>query len=1342
MPLWSRQVAESEVKGAAVSLASVAEAAEDVVASWLEKLGDVAGSDTLLRFAPTSSNSIDLTHAHPSGLAQLLAGRRTRLSTLLRDPNQYAAAMRTARSLRAKILELGADRGIDVGYLAAGTASWRVPEIGRSESLNAPVMLTPVALTVRPSQDDFELQLADRARLNPALVRHLSAEQGIGIDAEATARLAYGTARLDPHPVLERLRLLTADVRNMTIEHHLLVSTFADLEAVTDPVLIDAGHPVIRALAEAGAGSEEPRPATHGLGGVPVPEVELPPIDERDPQDEFLLLDADAAQQQVLDLVQAGHSLVVSTPPGTGQTQTALNAAAALAYEGKSVLVVAERRGTLNEFAQLLETVDLGSLALQLSADLTPDQLRQTLIRAISRSEKAQEPQLGKLHATLADHRHKLLDHVKSLHNVRSRWRCSPYQAMQSLAKLTSLDPAPATTVRLKRSVLDSITDRAELTARLVRAAELGSFSKSSTTSPWFGAKLLNRKETEDAHQLASDLSKYVPQLRTRMSKVAEHSQIALAETFREWGEQLQLLVEVRGSLDKFTPDIFDRPVTDLISATAPNSWRRDRGIEMSSMTRSRLRKVAKEYIRPGVHISDLHESLFEAQQQRTKWADYATSQRHPAVPSGLADLNSFYRDVAQRLQKLAALLAPVPEDRALVAMPDGELQEQLNSLAADKETLINLPERTLLLEQMREHGLGELLDDLAERQVGAEQVGAELDLAWWQSALEAMISGDDYLAMSDGDNLRKLEAVYRLADNAHIASGPARLRWELAQNWRHSLKSKPKAAHRLRDLLKAGEPTLAALGQQSESLVSALLPIWTASPLVLPLLLPEGKHFDAVIVLDAEATSLPSALAAVSRAHQVVAFGDGELGRAAPFEVNVDRRNDPVTGETPKPLTSCFHALSEVLPVVRLTTAYRAVDLDLTRSLSDKFYGGSLSRLPGASSIRGGGLEVEYLPDGTGMPGAGHEGVESVPAELNRVVDLVFEHISLRPSRSLAVVTASARHAARVAEAIRLQMPNYPSATSFFQRRQEPFRVVPVERASGLVRDDVIFSLGFGRTPHGRAVHDFGPLSAAGGRALFATAVTRSRHSLHVLSCFRPEDLDPERLRHGAVDFHELLDRHLGDGRFRASELSPGIDDPLVADLVERIRARGARVWDHYYGLIDIVASTNTVEYSPDAEPTLPVALESDGTPEYRQLTVRERSRLRPQQLERLGWRPLTLWTIEVFTDPEKCADLIGGYLGLQKPEEPAEKNGRAAAPGKPEPSAEQTGQAPAEPETDATAEAQDAGQDGLRPRRAKRSQSPTLPTKATEDDPRAWGDRDEDRDAWLHEQRPPHWG
>jgi hypothetical protein len=177
---------------------------------------------------------------------------------------------------------------------------------------------------------------------------------------------------------------------------------------------------------------------------------------------------------------------------------------------------------------------------------------------------------------------------------------------------------------------------------------------------------------------------------------------------------------------------------------------------------------------------------------------------------------------------------------------------------------------------------------------------------------------------------------------------------------------------------------------------------------------------------------------------------------------------------------------------------------------------------------------------------------VESVAAEVNRVVDLVFEHIRHRPSFSLAVVTASPRHAARVGEAIRLQMVNFPWAADFFAPGRESFRWCPwTGRRPG--RDDVIFSLGFGRTPHGRAVHSFGPLSPRTAPEVRA-GDDRARRRLHVLTCFQPTDLDPERLSAGAATSTSSCS---ANWRLRTGG-NPGVEqhDPLVADLVERLRA------------------------------------------------------------------------------------------------------------------------------------------------------------------------------------------
>lgn len=47
-------------------------------------------------------------------------------------------------------------------------------------------------------------------------------------------------------------------------------------------------------------------------------------------------------------------------------------------------------------------------------------------------------------------------------------------------------------------------------------------------------------------------------------------------------------------------------------------------------------------------------------------------------------------------------------------------------------------------------------------------------------------------------------------------------------------------------------------------------------------------------------------------------------------------------------------------------------------------------------------------------------------------------------------------------------------------------------------------------------------------------------------------------------------------------------------------------------------------------------------------------------------------------------------------------------------------------------------------KPVQPRKQQTGVVPKKAAEDDPRTWGDSDSDNDhdAWLKEQKPPHWG
>jgi hypothetical protein len=160
---------------------------------------------------------------------------------------------------------------------------------------------------------------------------------------------------------------------------------------------------------------------------------------------------------------------------------------------------------------------------------------------------------------------------------------------------------------------------------------------------------------------------------------------------------------------------------------------------------------------------------------------------------------------------------------------------------------------------------------------------------------------------------------------------------------------------------------------------------------------------------------------------------------------------------------------------------------------------------------------------------------------------------------------------------------------------------------------------------------------------------MTRAREHLHVLTCVHPDDLDPTRLGNGAADLYGLLAAYLKDSGPVSHERPR---DPLVADLADRLQQRHGTVVPHFAGSVDLAVWNPLGMPSRDgqasAERTAPVALISDGSELYRRMSVRERSRQRPHQLERSGWRYYPLWTIDVFADPAGCAEAVASFLGL----------------------------------------------------------------------------------------------
>src|SRR5680860_429939 len=175
-------------------------------------------------------------------------------------------------------------------------------------------------------------------------------------------------------------------------------------------------------------------------------------------------------------------------------------------------------------------------------------------------------------------------------------------------------------------------------------------------------------------------------------------------------GVYLRLLLDIRETLDKFRPAVYDRSLTELIAATAS----RRESTEMSSANRRRLRKLAEEYLRPGVRVSDMNESLRRIQQQRTLWQRYAAAGVTPEVPVGINDVHVAFQRVAEDLGLLDVPLGAAGTTRSLATRPIKELIYTVAGLAADSEVLANLHERTALLATLRDNNLDPLMTDLS----------------------------------------------------------------------------------------------------------------------------------------------------------------------------------------------------------------------------------------------------------------------------------------------------------------------------------------------------------------------------------------------------------------------------------------------------------------------------------------------------------------------------------------------------------------------------------------------------------------------------------------------------
>jgi hypothetical protein len=1165
-------------------------------AGYLEEIQSIGGTNPLRNFELNPHGQLDLERTHPGGYSQLITGRPTLLSNLFRDPLAYSKALASARRIKSRSNRLRDHFGLDSLHLIGGVADFT----GDGIDLSIPILIWPIQAISR--SDDYEFEISGEPFVNPELLLALKNHFDIDINERELLARQLESSDLIPVTLLNYLAYATSAKANLALRRVLVISNFVPTltQVIQDFKAVESS--VIQALN--GSPSD-------GLQPIDLPELTL-------------VADADATQMRIIARALAGQNFAVETLPGCGYVQTVVNVLANLALVGKRTLVVAPRQQTLAELADRLSEVGLAALGVR------SDFAWVDFISAISRNEKAQVVDANVArNARLAAEKN-LDAYFETLNTPDAKLGISLAQALQNLAALTVLPHPPETSSRIDRAAIDGGLNREDALELLHEAADLGEFAFGPQDTAWFQAQFDSPEEVEATLRVARRLhQESYPKLSEQLTEFIRSVNFKPAETVEDWGLYLRLFMGIRETLDRFVSDVFDRPLTELIAATSPRKgFTKDRS--MSGSNRRRLKKLAKEYLRPGMSVSDMNSALKSVDEQRQLWAQYSMSPVPPSVPVGINDALVAYQSFVADLEQIQQHLDPLASELPLVKLPLFDLQKKVQSLAEDTEALQNLGERSLVLNKIRKAGLGLVARDLAKLHTPKERIITELELAWWQSALEAIVARDKSILGYVPELLEQNESQFRAAYETQVSVGAQIVTAELGERWRKALAALPAEASALKQLLKTGTASLKEATAVAPGIVPILSPAVMMSPYQVATHIGPTEKFDVVVVLDAAGSTVAENMSALIRSAQIIAFGDDAISEPTGFETEIR----PSVEISPEKRSSVFQEARRLFGQEVLRRSYRTTGQALSELINREFYQDRIEFTPSAAEFFGEkNFNVEVITKDNRANSTIEGATESLDAEVDQVAELVFNHALWHPEKSLLVASASAIHAERIRAAVKKGLQTRPQISEFFDAHgREKFEVTSLSELTHRLADRVIFSIGFGRTQHGAVLSNFGELSSENGRRHLANLLVSARRQITVVSCFGAEDVPTDRLSNGALLLRELLEAADKD---RAEVLVDS--DPMLQDLTIRLKKLGIRVDSSFSLATPLIASYGKKAAVIEPDWNIPGSIRT------------EKFRLRPRLLESLGWEYFRVYSFELFSDPQALAHRIAIRLGMQ---------------------------------------------------------------------------------------------
>ncbi|MCB1223624.1 MAG: DNA2/NAM7 family helicase, partial [Mesotoga sp.] len=537
-------------------------------------------------------------------------------------------------------------------------------------------------------------------------------------------------------------------------------------------------------------------------------------------------------------------------------------------------------------------------------------------------------------------------------------------------------------------------------------------------------------------------------------------------------------------------------------------------------------------------------------------------------VERAISATNVFFKDLEEVSDMV--ITEPFSDGKSLLDFEGFEdfvhrLQDSLPKL----DDWLSMKKSIIFLEKA---GLEDFLERARESEVEPDMLDKVFLKGFYSRLLSELYANDEVLNSFSTNDHNLLVKEFRTLDSKQQLYARKRLASLLAQRVPVSNLVNSGSAEtsilRREIAKKRRNKSIRRLFSEIPNLLQVLKPCMMMSPLSVSVFTnPERFRFDVAIFDEASQVFPEDSVGAIMRAKQVVVVGDNKQLPPTSF-FRISEPDEAELTDEENDLESLESILDECstagLPEKKLLWHYRSRHESLIAFSNYHFYMNRLSTFP-SSSFDGldSGICFEYVSNGVYDRAKSRKNIE----EARRVAEMVMSHAKTKAGVSLGVVAFSEAQQTAILDRIEELRSQDQSVEDFFGEDElEPFFVKNLENVQGDERDEMIFSIGYGRDASGKLTMNFGPLNKNGGERRLNVAITRAKKKVTVVSSIRGGDISAEIQTPGVRALREYLNyaEQGGSKEFllRETENTGGeFESPFETEVYEELTARGFNV-------------------------------------------------------------------------------------------------------------------------------------------------------------------------------------